>query len=219
MHNLNSCQVAQFCPVDRRNRLRINTISALECKSGRAVGCSFPHLLKHLPRKPHLCGSWGAASLLHPRLVRQLEARHEVSSHHGPRDRYRQIPRFLCRASSGSRRFAAWNGRRAAIRSSSSPRPGDESAQVELTYNWDPEIYGEGRNFGHLAYEVDNIYDTCQRLMDGGRDHQPAAARRAHGFHPLARQHLHRAACRRAGRCRPRSPGPRCRTLESGRSR
>lgn len=46
--------------------------------------------------------------------------------------------------------------------------PGDESAQVELTYNWDPEAYGEGRNFGHLAYEVDNIYETCQRLLDGG---------------------------------------------------
>ena len=46
--------------------------------------------------------------------------------------------------------------------------PGDENAQVELTYNWDPEVYGEGRNFGHLAYEVDNIYETCQRLTDGG---------------------------------------------------
>ncbi len=46
--------------------------------------------------------------------------------------------------------------------------PGDESAQVELTYNWDPEAYGEGRNFGHLAYAVDNIYETCQRLLDGG---------------------------------------------------
>jgi lactoylglutathione lyase len=46
--------------------------------------------------------------------------------------------------------------------------PGDESAQIELTYNWDPEVYGEGRNFGHLAYEVDNIYDTCKRLMDAG---------------------------------------------------
>ncbi|WP_163272610.1 VOC family protein [Chelativorans alearense] len=39
---------------------------------------------------------------------------------------------------------------------------------VELTYNWDPENYQGGRNFGHLAYEVDDIYDTCQRLMDGG---------------------------------------------------
>lgn len=46
--------------------------------------------------------------------------------------------------------------------------PGDEQAQVELTHNWDPETYGEGRNFGHLAYRVDNIYDTCQRLMDAG---------------------------------------------------
>ncbi len=46
--------------------------------------------------------------------------------------------------------------------------PGDSQAQVELTYNWDPEEYGEGRNFGHLAYRVDDIYATCQRLMDGG---------------------------------------------------
>jgi lactoylglutathione lyase len=46
--------------------------------------------------------------------------------------------------------------------------PGDEDAQVELTYNWDPEVYGSGRNFGHLAYKVENIYETCQKLMDGG---------------------------------------------------
>jgi len=46
--------------------------------------------------------------------------------------------------------------------------PGDEDAQVELTHNWDPEDYGEGRNFGHLAYRVDDIYAACQRLMDGG---------------------------------------------------
>jgi lactoylglutathione lyase len=39
---------------------------------------------------------------------------------------------------------------------------------VELTYNWDPEDYGGGRNFGHLAYAVDDIYATCQKLMDGG---------------------------------------------------
>ncbi len=39
---------------------------------------------------------------------------------------------------------------------------------VELTYNWDPEDYQGGRNFGHLAYEVDDIYETCQRLKDGG---------------------------------------------------
>lgn len=46
--------------------------------------------------------------------------------------------------------------------------PGNHDAQVELTYNWDPEDYDEGRNFGHLAYEVDNIYETCQQLMDKG---------------------------------------------------
>jgi lactoylglutathione lyase len=46
--------------------------------------------------------------------------------------------------------------------------PGDHSAQVELTYNWDTEDYGGARNFGHLAYEVDDIYATCQRLMDKG---------------------------------------------------
>ena len=46
--------------------------------------------------------------------------------------------------------------------------PGDEDAQVELTHNWDENGYGEGRNFGHLAYRVENIYDSCQRLIDGG---------------------------------------------------
>jgi lactoylglutathione lyase len=54
--------------------------------------------------------------------------------------------------------------------------PGDEARarseakapMVELTYNWDPETYTGGRNFGHLAYQVDDIYQTCQRLMDGG---------------------------------------------------
>jgi len=47
--------------------------------------------------------------------------------------------------------------------------PGDSSAQVELTYNWDGDELGEGsRNFGHLAYSVEDIYATCQRLLDGG---------------------------------------------------
>lgn len=46
--------------------------------------------------------------------------------------------------------------------------PGDEEAQVELTHNWDPEDYDEGRNFGHLAYAVDDIYQTCQQLLDEG---------------------------------------------------
>lgn len=46
--------------------------------------------------------------------------------------------------------------------------PGDEQAQIELTHNWDPEEYGEGRNFGHLAYSVDDIYALCQRLLEAG---------------------------------------------------
>ena len=46
--------------------------------------------------------------------------------------------------------------------------PGDDQAQVELTYNWDAEGYDGGRNFGHLAYAVDDIYAACQRLMDHG---------------------------------------------------
>ena len=46
--------------------------------------------------------------------------------------------------------------------------PGDEAAQVELTWNWDETGYAGGRNFGHLAYQVENVYDTCQRLMDAG---------------------------------------------------
>ncbi len=46
--------------------------------------------------------------------------------------------------------------------------PGDEEAQIELTHNWDESGYGEGRNFGHVAYAVDDIYAACQRLADGG---------------------------------------------------
>ena len=46
--------------------------------------------------------------------------------------------------------------------------PGDEDAQIELTYNWDPETYTGGRNFGHVAYQVDDIYATCELLMQRG---------------------------------------------------
>ena len=45
---------------------------------------------------------------------------------------------------------------------------GQEECPLELTYNWDPEDYDEGRNFGHVAYEVDDIYETCERLMASG---------------------------------------------------
>ncbi len=46
--------------------------------------------------------------------------------------------------------------------------PGDEAAQIELTHNWDESGYGEARNFGHVAYAVDDIYETCARLQAGG---------------------------------------------------
>jgi lactoylglutathione lyase len=46
--------------------------------------------------------------------------------------------------------------------------PNDHAAQIELTYNWDPEVYTGGRNFGHLAYRVDDIYASCERLMSQG---------------------------------------------------
>lgn len=46
--------------------------------------------------------------------------------------------------------------------------PGQEEAPIELTYNWDPEVYTGGRNFGHLAYEVENIYDFCEKLQKAG---------------------------------------------------
>src|SRR5688572_18298623 len=46
--------------------------------------------------------------------------------------------------------------------------PGDTENEIELTHNWDPEAYDEGRNFGHLAYEVDDIYETCERLVQHG---------------------------------------------------
>ena len=57
------------------------------------------------------------------------------------------------------------------------PRAKAEKApMLELTYNWDAEDYGSARNFGHLAFVVDDIYATCARLAGGGRHHQPATA-------------------------------------------
>lgn len=61
--------------------------------------------------------------------------------------------------------FLAAPGDEAHVRKGGSPMPGP---MVELTYNWDDEDYQGGRNFGHLAYAVDDIYESCQRLMDGG---------------------------------------------------
>ena len=62
--------------------------------------------------------------------------------------------------------------------------------ELELTYNWDPEDYTGGRNFGHLAYLVDDIYALCEKLQKSGVHHQPSAARWPHGLRALARSDL-----------------------------
>ena len=73
--------------------------------------------------------------------------------------------------------------------------PGDEGGEVELTHNWDEEGYGGGRNFGHLAYQVDDIYETCRRNgRSSTRSSAPATPRRPHGFRPVSRRNLGRAA-------------------------
>ena len=54
---------------------------------------------------------------------------------------------------------------------------------VEITYNWDPETYDGGRNFGHLAYQVDDIYHTCQQLVDRGVTLNRPSSRRPHGLY------------------------------------
>jgi len=94
--------------------------------------------------------------------------------------------------------------------------PGDEEAQVELTHNWDPEEYSGGRNFGHLAYAVDNIYDTCKRLMDHGVtiNRPPRDGRMAFVRSP---DKVSSNCCRRVLPWHPRRHGPPCRTSASGR--
>ena len=82
--------------------------------------------------------------------------------------------------------MTAWSSARA--------RPGRDAPLVELTYNWDTEDYGEARYFGHLAYEVDDIYATVRPTDEGRRHHQPPAARRQDGVRALARQAFDRAA-------------------------
>ena len=92
--------------------------------------------------------------------------------------------------------------------------PGDEAAQVELTYNWDAQSYSGGRNFGHLAYEVEDIYATCARLMQMGVtiNRHAMAGWRSYA-HPTASPSN---CCSGVKRCRRRSPGCRCRTSASG---
>ena len=76
--------------------------------------------------------------------------------------------------------------------------PGDEDAQVELTHNWDPEPYPGGRNFGHLAYAVDDVYATCRRLLDHGVTINRPPRAPSHGFRAFTGRHLDRVAAERA---------------------
>ena len=91
----------------------------------------------------------------------------------------------------------------------------DQAPLVELTYNWDPEAYTGGRNFGHLAYRVDDIYATCAKLKAAG---VTINRRRATAIWPSsARPTTSRSSSsRRAARCPRQSPGPRWRTPACG---
>ena len=72
--------------------------------------------------------------------------------------------------------------------------PGDDDAQVELTHNWDPEDYDEGRNFGHLAYAVGRYLSILSKVNRRRRCDQQAATRRPHGICAITRQYFHRIA-------------------------
>jgi lactoylglutathione lyase len=90
--------------------------------------------------------------------------RDEIPPHHGARHRPRPIARLLL-SQAEVRRKVNEAGRYTLVFLAA---PGDASAQLELTYNWDPEQYTLGRAFGHLAYEVEDLYATCERLMQAG---------------------------------------------------
>ena len=93
---------------------------------------------------------------------------------------------------------------------------GGDAPLVELTYNWDEEKYGEDRYFGHLAYEVDDIYATCETSDEARHHHQSAATRRPDGFRPLAGSAFDRTSAKGLTRSLPRSHGHRCQTPVTG---
>ena len=85
--------------------------------------------------------------------------------------------------------------------------PGDSQAQVELTYNWDSQALQGGRNFGHLAYAVENIYSTCERLHQHGVTILRPPSRWLYGLCLLTRQHISRAIASRSAATRARTMG------------
>ena len=97
--------------------------------------------------------------------------------------------------------------------------PGDEQAQIELTYNWDEQGYDGGRNFRHVAYQVDDIYAACERLQKAGvtpLNRPPRDGRMAFVRSP---DNISVELLQKVRRCRPPSRGSRCRTPASGESR
>ena len=92
---------------------------------------------------------------------------------------------------------------------------GRKAPLLELTYNWDAEDYGEARYFGHLAYEVEDLYEHCERLMAA---ESPSTGRRATASWRSCAPptNIPSSFCRRATRCRPRSRGNRCRIPGNG---
>ena len=108
------------------------------------------------------------------------------------------------------------NGKRQGALHPRLPRPeGQEDAPIELTYNWDPEVYTGGRNFGHLAYEVDDIYAFCQKVMDAGVTvNRPP--RDGHMAFIRSPDNISLEILQKGERCPPRSPGRRCRTPANG---
>jgi lactoylglutathione lyase len=90
----------------------------------------------------------------------------EISAHHDPRVRSGETIRFFELLGLREVRRADNDGGRYTLIFLAAP--GDEESQVELTHNWDESGYSGGRNFGHLAYRVDDIYAVCQRLQDAG---------------------------------------------------
>ena len=99
--------------------------------------------------------------------------------------------------------------------------PDQPECPVELTYNWDGDegLPSDSRHFGHLAYEVDNIYETCRHLQENGVTINRPPRERAHGLRPFARQHLGRAVAKGRGAGPPPNPGPRWGTPGIGKGR
>ena len=102
----------------------------------------------------------------------------------------REVKRYTSEAGRFTLVFLAAPGDAEQAKESTSP-------VLELTYNWDPEEYTGGRNFGHVAFEVDDIYATCRKIADSGVTINRPATGRSHGFPAYAGQHFNRTPAKR----------------------